>query len=322
MDQNSLTLLAKNLEPYLHKYNIGKLTEFSFLKKGLNYSYLVVTTKGKYIFRIYRIQWRSFEDILYEVNILNHISKNVKNISVPIDTLSGEYIREIPLNNQTYYGVLFSYAEGEIPEINEDSSFKLGEILAQIHSSSDNVQCQYTRSYNINLHHLIDEPISFLNSSIEQYLPKESCEFIYKLANYLKCTLSKLELEFGFCHGDLHDWNVHCDNNSYTVFDFDCCGDGFRSYDLAVYWWNLKVNYPHKEELCWDAFRNGYLSKRTLNSNDIKAIPLFVIARRYWLAGVLLKNKDVFGTGWINEVGLNTFFSQLNDDVKTFNINI
>jgi Ser/Thr protein kinase RdoA (MazF antagonist) len=26
-----------------------------------------------------------------------------------------------------------------------------------------------------------------------------------------------------------------------TIFDFDCCGPGFRAYDLAVFLWNFKT---------------------------------------------------------------------------------
>lgn len=322
MEKDQGILNENDLKFYLNRFDIGQLIECSFLKKGLNYSYLVITTTGKYIYRIYRNQWRCLEDILYEVEALTHIYKSYSNISVPIAYLNKEYIQQIYCLNKSYYGVLFSYAEGHTPDINEDSSFKLGKMLAKIHICTNEFKSKYKRSYNIDVHHLLDEPLLHLSSKIETYLSKESCEFIYKLANYIKHTLMNLELEWGFCHGDLHDWNVHCQENSYTIFDFDCCGIGFRAYDLAVYWWNLKVNYPEKEEVCWKAFKSGYLNTRTLRDIDLMAIPLFVIARKYWLAGILLKNEDVFGAEWINEVGLNHFLSQIKDDVKDYNITI
>jgi len=319
-EQDILNLKLNELEVYLNRYYIGGLIECGFLKKGLNYSYLVTTTTGKYIFRIYRNNWRRLEDILYEVQALTHIYKNFENISVPIASQNNEYFHEIYCCDESYYGVLFTYAKGEIPHINEKSSYKLGEMLAKIHIYTDEFKSKYKRSYDIDLYHLLDEPMKFLSLEIERYLSKESCEFVYSLKNHIKHTLSNLELEIGFCHGDLHDWNVHCYDNSYTIFDFDCCGIGFRAYDLAVFWWNLKVNYPEKEEICWKAFKRGYLNTRKLGEVDMNAIPLFVVARKYWLAGILLKNKDVFGTEWINEAGLNNFLTHIKSDVKDFNI--
>jgi len=320
--QDPLNLLYKDIEPYIKQYNIGELLEFNFIRTGLNYSYLIQTTNGKYILRIYRNQWRNIEDISYEVDALLHIFSYGAKVSVPIADFKGNYINQITFPNELFYGVLFSYAEGEIPEVTEDSSFSLGEILAEIHMFSDNFYSSHKRSYNIDIFHLIDEPMEYLTPLISLHLPKESCSLIFSIANYIKDKLSNFQLEIGFCHGDLHDWNVHSCNSLYTVFDFDCCGFGFRAYDIAVYWWNLKMNYPKKEEACWRAFKDGYESIKTISDADIESLPIFVMARRYWLAGILLKNPATFGTAWINETGLNMFFTQLLDDVKNFNIDL
>jgi Ser/Thr protein kinase RdoA (MazF antagonist) len=49
---------------------------------------------------------------------------------------------------------------------------------------------------------------------------------------------SREDLEVGSCHGDLHGWNAHIDQNmALTVYDFDCCGVGWRAYDIAVFRW-------------------------------------------------------------------------------------
>jgi Ser/Thr protein kinase RdoA (MazF antagonist) len=45
-------------------------------------------------------------------------------------------------------------------------------------------------------------------------------------------------LDWGFCHADLHGYHAHVDaDGKMTFFDFDCCGPGFRAYDLAVFRW-------------------------------------------------------------------------------------
>ena len=45
------------------------------------------------------------------------------------------------------------------------------------------------------------------------------------------------ELDYGFCHGDFHGLNAHKNNKGITFFDFDCCGFGWRAYDIAVFRW-------------------------------------------------------------------------------------
>jgi thiamine kinase-like enzyme len=40
-------------------------------------------------------------------------------------------------------------------------------------------------------------------------------------------------LEIGFCHGDFHGGNACQKDGSFTFYDFDCCGWGYRAYDLA-----------------------------------------------------------------------------------------
>src|SRR5699024_3125580 len=121
-------------------------------------------------------------------------------------------------------------------------------------------------------------------------------------------------LETGFCHGDFHNHNMHIHERTINVFDFDNCAFGHRAYDIAISWWNLQNNYTNLKSEWWDAFLEGYLSRRQLSPDDFKSLPLFITARRIWLMGTMLENEDVWGTNWINTRTLELFVWQLKTD--------
>jgi Ser/Thr protein kinase RdoA (MazF antagonist) len=85
--------------------------------------------------------------------------------------------------------------------------------------------------------------------------------------------LSKLER--GFCHGDFHRGNGHIDDDgTITFFDFDCCGIGWRAYDIAVFRWGARL--IKKEQELWQPFISGYKDNRVINEFDENASKLFI----------------------------------------------
>lgn len=212
------------------------------------------------------------------------------------------------------YGVLFSYSKGERPQINVDNSKLIGAALGKLHRKSDNFAPTYERGFKLDTKHLLDEPAAMISPILKKYLGDKAEESLHTVVENIKADLAELELETGFCHGDFHNHNMHIDNGEVEVFDFDCCATGYRAYDVAVSWWNLKNNYKNLEVECWDAFLEGYLEERELAGDDLKSLPLFITARRIWLLGTMLQNDDVWGTNWINARTLEFFLWQLKTD--------
>ena len=99
-------------------------------------------------------------------------------------------------------------------------------------------------------------------------------------------------LDFGFCHGDLHGFNAAFDGERVTMFDFDCCGAGWRAYDIAVYRWLLE---NRKMESNWKPFLDAYQARRPLAQMDVSAVPWFVAARYIWLLGLHTSNASYLG---------------------------
>ena len=104
---------------------------------------------------------------------------------------------------------------------------------------------------------------------IRPYLKRISADlkFIDDTAADLRRTVGSVSvnnLDVGFCHGDCHGSNVHNNKGSLTHFDFDCCGFGFRVFELATFKWGC-WNDNNGNEL-WSSFLNGYRSKREIGA--------------------------------------------------------
>ncbi|MHC0038515.1 phosphotransferase enzyme family protein [Pseudoneobacillus sp. C159] len=302
------------IELLLKSYDIGKNVRCSFLTRGLNDTYLVETETNQYIFRIYRKDWRNQSDILFEMDAINHAAENGVAVSKPLMRKDGQWITEIHASEGTRYGVLFYFSKGERPEINTDNCYIIGKTLAALHTATDSFHSSHNRNFELNINHLLDEPSDLIISFLRK-LGSNKEEAFKKVTTKLKSQFAvSSHLEYSFCHGDFHNFNMHLADQSLEVFDFDCCGVGYRAYDVAVFLWNLKQNYSSLEQPCWDAFMNGYLSNRNMSDDSIKDVMRFVTLRRIWFLGILLKNDDVWGTVWVNQNNFNHFISQLERD--------
>ncbi|CEG27356.1 phosphotransferase [Bacillus sp. B-jedd] len=299
-------------------YDIGKILNCSFLTRGLNDTYLVVTDKKKYIFRVYRKDWRKKSDILFELDAINYASCYGVSVSIPLKRRDGHWLSEIPAPEGTRYGVLFSFTKGDRPEINEENCNIIGKALGNLHNAMDAFTSQNPRSFELDLTHLLDEPADLIIPTLKNHCSDNEDTF-KRIINDLRIHLQKNDnLEFGFCHGDFHNFNMHVYDQKLEVFDFDCSGFGFRAYDISVFLWNLKQNYSNLESSCWDAFMNGYLSSKNISDHNIREIAKFVTIRRIWFMGILLKNDDVWGTIWRNKSNFDTFISQLEQDAEKY----
>lgn len=86
----------------------------------------------------------------------------------------------------------------------------------------------------------------------------------------------------------MHPGNARFDaTGEPTLFDFDCCGYGWRVSDLAVFLWNAHLEKRPKgwREARWRAFLRGYREVRPLDPGALDAVPLFLVARQIWLMG-------------------------------------
>jgi len=182
----------------------------------------------------------------------------------------------------------------------EELAFSYGEAAAVIHSAAKSFEDPRHRS-PIDLEHLLERPLRFVTAAIAHR--PDDVSYVNALGRRLKRRIADFAgLEIGFCHGDLHGANASESDGSFTAFDFDCCGWGYRAYDLAVFPWGFAFDECSMEriEAMGRAYLRGYLRHRPLGERDVDAIPAFVAVREIWLRGLHIEIGDRFGWGWMN----------------------
>lgn len=297
----SVKALAADVLP---DYGLGALADLRLLNRGLNDTYVLKTADGeKYILRVYRAGWRSPADILYEIDVLNHLSHKGLPISKPLPQTDGQFIRMLSAPEGTRAAVLFTYAVGKnlsYEKVIETEMFNYGQTAAKIHNAVQDFTSPHAR-FPLDADHLLSTPLK----SIGPLLSHRAEDWVYfqHLADKIRRQLVELPseaLEQGFCHGDFHGGNAHItEAGAVTFFDFDCCGWGWRAYDLAVFRWGARLREKEKER--WEPFLRGYTAERSLNDLDLQAIPLFIGIRHLWLLGLHTSNGQDWGFGWIND---------------------
>lgn len=301
-------------------FDVGQVTTCKMLSRGLNDTYVVTTGDcDDFIVRVYRAAWRTRTEVYYELEVLDFLSQHSVTVSAPIRAVNGDFACEILAPEGLRYVTLFTYAEGKRPRLDAHISYEYGKTVAQIHNLTDGFVTSQTRT-ELDFRYLLTDPLQIFTPTMKECGGDVS--YVESWTRAIRERFSNQTMDYGFCHGDLHDWNAHWNGNKLTIFDFDCCGQGYRAYDLAVFLWNLKTNYKGQEPENWASFIDGYRALRPLADTQLQDIPWFVAARRIWLAGLYLSNEDVWGTSIINEGFFRSFVHQLKEDESDMGIQI
>jgi Ser/Thr protein kinase RdoA (MazF antagonist) len=293
-------------------YDLGDVMECRFFSNGLNDTYKIKTASEKYILRIYKSHWRNRQDVLFEVQLLNHLNERDIPVSAPVNRKNGDFVIDIDAPEGPRFAVLFTYVEGGYSDEKEKCAL-YGEHVAKMHLAMNGFQSVHAR-FRIDLVHLLEQPLQPIRAALSHR--PEDIAYLESLSTVLSNRINELSssLDWGVCHGDLHGANVHFHENSLMHFDFDCGGFGWRAYDVSVFLW-AKVRGRGKEHFHneqWDVFLESYQKRKALSEFDLTAIPLFVAIREIWLMGLHTGNSHVWG-GWQDDHYFNTNLQFLKD---------
>ncbi len=285
------------LSAILPAYNIGAPLRCKLLQRLLNDTYLVETEQGKYILRAYRASWRTEADIRYELDVLTLLDRQGIPVATPVRRRDGDYLCTVPALEGPRPLVLFTYAEGKSPAFEETEQMaRYGELIAQIHTTTDHFASNHAR-YALDFEHLLSAPVAATLPHLTEvadrhYLEQMTTRLVERIT-----ALPLTALDYGFCHGDTHNGNVHINSQGgLMLFDFDCCGPGWRAYDLATFYWAASWEKAAAET--WRAFMAGYTRHRPLAAADKAAIPLFACVREIWFMGLRMANGPQWGFGF------------------------
>lgn len=208
--------------------------------------------------------------------------------------------------------MLTRFIEGTTLKFEESHDAHLfGEAAADVHLQSSGFESSHQR-YRLDKQHLIKEPLAHILPFIS-HRPDDQ-EFLETFVQLLSAKFSEAEsklFDYGFCHGDFHGFNAHYENEDIYHFDFDCCGFGYRIFDLATFKWSARLRQKEKE--WWPSFLEGYRSKRNINEHELDLIEEFVAIRDLWLFGLHIGGAHDFAKGWLDHEYINRRIKFLKD---------
>jgi len=115
----------------------------SLLRQRWNDTYQLATSNTRYVVRVYGVAQHTLPEILYELDLLQHLAQYNAPVAAPILRQDGQAVTRLHAPEGTRYLVLFPYAPGDVPAIpigNQEQSCHFGRALAAIHDAADSLR--------------------------------------------------------------------------------------------------------------------------------------------------------------------------------------
>jgi Ser/Thr protein kinase RdoA (MazF antagonist) len=285
------------------RYSFKENTTCKIIRIGINHTYLIKNNEEKYILRVYVYNWRSEQEVLAEIELLNLLTVNKISVSYPILDHTENYIQKINAVEGERFAVLFSYAEGKIiKNASKEICYNLGIEMAKMHQIT--VDKSLSRK-NYNAHTLVNWSFQLAQEYFSE--PIQELEYI-KNANEIITKQFKEanfeQLRKGIVHLDIWSDNIRIKNNTeITLFDFDNCGNGWLFLDIAYTVMLIFREEPNKEvfEEKTNSFYNGYESIATITKEEKKLIPYGGLAIWLHYTGVHIHRFEDFSSLFFNQ---------------------
>jgi len=298
-------------------YSLPVSMSCKFYILGLHDNYLIEYENTKYIFRLYRNNWRTEEEILFEIELLTYLHNKSANVAAPIPTKNSRFIISTESPEGTRIGALFNYADGSAltNDISPEVCKLLGSSVAKIHQKSQYFDSRYTRPI-LNISYLVDQSLT----QIKPYLSVSQFKYLKNIRAKLINPISQLKSDkpyFGICVGDINVSNIHINEfDKITHFDFDQCGYGHRAFEIGKFSSSLHNDNLKKERML--AFIKGYEQIRKLTEIEKRAIPYFELASLIWVMSIHVSNADRIGYKYLEK----DFWTRRINKIETLDSNL
>ncbi|KFF19230.1 phosphotransferase [Chryseobacterium sp. JM1] len=285
------------------KYGLTDKTECSIFRLAMNHLYKVHDDENKYVFRVYTHNWRTQLEIEEELRLLILLKEAGRQVAFPIADQSNQFIQEIEAPEGTRLGVLFSYAKGiKTAKFSPQTSFLIGQALAKVHQSTENVELM-RMSYNA--HNLLKNPVL----RTKEFYSKNSgeIEFLEILSAFLTLkmeNIDKQKMRYGAVHLDVWFDNLHIDEEKeITFFDFDFCGNGYLCFDISYFLFQLLTTHLNEDEYREkaDSFIKGYETVTTISNEEKKFLPYACLAIMTYYISVQCDRFEYWTNIFLNE---------------------
>lgn len=283
------TLSPDALASYISQQYAMENVQCQFIVRGVGDTYLITTSKDRFILRIYRSSHRTLGNIQAEVILLNTLKAADVSVSYPVADKDGGQIQALQAAEGVRHAVLFTYAEGRSHNmLSPDQLRTLGKEMARFHNVSAAIILEDAR-WNIDITTTLDEPLAAAKDYFKEDLV--TYQWITEAVETAKTALSTLstdQFSVGYCHFDFLPKNFHFDAaGKITIFDFDFFGRGWLIYDIMTFRQQLLLDKlmgrltDEQMEETYATFLEAYRTERQLSEEELAAIPY--IGFGFWL---------------------------------------
>ncbi|MBD2702020.1 phosphotransferase [Spirosoma sp. BT702] len=304
---SSSILSTTHLADFLREqYGFSQNATCQLLKAGVNHSYLITDVEFKAVFRIYSLNWRTETDISQEISLLNRINEGGIPVSYPLTDTRGHYIQQLNAPEGSRFGVLFSFAAGEkLLTFPAEVHYKLGQIMAQFHQITVNQtidRVTYTPEV------MLVDPLEKLKPFLSEDTPE--MQFMLSTQRFLLNEFANIDhakTRQGVVHLDIWFDNLNiAKDGTVTLFDFDFCGNGLLSFDIAYYILQIHstetdvAEFHNKKE----SFLQGYESITEISEEEKRLFPMLGESIYFFYIGVQCERFENWSNTFLNELYL------------------
>ena len=222
-------------------YDIGKITKFEGIKKGIeNTNYLLKTNKKKFVLTIFekRVQKK---DLPFFMNLMEKLNENKIICPKPLKSKKDKHLCEIKKKPSC----IVTFLKGtDKTNLNYKNCFDIGKNIAKFHKVTTKMKSYRQNSMSIKKLGTLLKSIKFKSNKISP-----------KLKPTLNACLKKKKKKWpkklpeGIIHGDLFIDNIFFNKNKFSGFiDFYFSSNDYLMYEIAIC-----IN-----SLCFDKRNNSF----------------------------------------------------------------
>jgi len=285
------------LDTIKDRFETPQLDTCLFFRSFINDTYRLAAEGRLYYLRVYQAGWRTRAEVAAEMDVIEHTFKLGGAVARPVPLRDGGFVLDLAAPEAVRSAALFHEAPGI--DFTYDgangtaNAHRYGRAVAQLHDVTSHLTPPAGRQ-PLNFQTMLATPRQVVASRLFD----EDSDYFARLCDRLQQRIAgDSELTLGFCHGDLNSSNIHFDRDRPTVIDFDCCGWGWLSSDIAAFARGITLARfpdPRVNELI-AAFLRGYTAERSITTADLEALPACLLMQRIWVSSLHLDGHHRWG---------------------------
>lgn len=265
-----------DLSTWLKQFNLGQLLEFQGISSGVtNTNYLVTTDSNKYILTIF--EDTHIEELPFFIDLMAYLANKGLACPEPILNKNKQYLTII----KNKPGLIVSFLSGhEKKEVISNNCFAVGMSLASFHTKAKDFPKVRENSRGLDW-------INTTFFQLKEYLSEKNIKIIKEEYAFQKEHF-KDNLPKGLIHADLFTDNVLFDGDmvSGMIDLYYACTDNYI-YDISITINDWCIDDDGEiDSNKIEAFMRGYESIRTLETDEIESLPIYLrfAALRFWVS--------------------------------------